>query len=189
MIQFSRPKKTLAAAMDPYRRREASATEYLDKGKLVRLLPLTAGRVPGPAPSRFDPAYYRTHDTISFVPPDAQSVVSQAITNNLPIFGGAPFGQGKNKMSYSGYASSVVSQQPAESETSQQPRHIGFSQYDRLNVNSSDALPAKPRRRLSAGSLAPSDAPTASMYAFGYKAGHHDDAQSIAPSQAGVTDF
>jgi len=144
--------------------------------------------VPGPAPSRFDPAYYRTHDTISFVPPDAQSVVSQAVTNNLPIFGGgAPFG-GKNKMSYSGYASSVISQQPAESEMSNQPRNIGFSQYDRLNATA-DAVPAKPRRRLSGGSLAPSDAPTASMYAFGYKAGYDDDAQSIAPSQAGVTDF
>lgn len=44
------------------------------------------------------------------------------------------------------------------------------------------------RRRLSVGSMAQSDAPTASMYAYGYKTGD-DETSSIAPSQAGMTEF
>jgi regulator of nonsense transcripts 1 len=38
MIQFSRPKKSLASAMDPFRRFETNANDYLDKGELVTLL-------------------------------------------------------------------------------------------------------------------------------------------------------
>lgn len=175
MIQFSRPKKSLASALDPFRRHETAASEYMDKG-----------RVPGPAPSRFDTSYYRTHDSISgFIPPDAQSVVSQALA--FPL---VPKGK-----SYTGYASSVVSQQidhgGMNGNGSAAPS-IAFSQFDRLPSG-----PTAPgdlgkmggaRRRLSFSSVAPSDAPTASMYAFGYKAGD-DDAQSIAPSQAGMTEF
>ena len=177
MIQFSRPKKSLASALDPFKRHESAANEYMDKG-----------RVPGPAPSRFDPSYYRTHDSLAgFIPADAQSVVSQAVSA-FPLM---PKGK------YPGYASSVVSQQP--DGTSAAPS-IAFSQFDRLPAGMD---PGKPglggrggrggmggpgRRRLSFSSVAPSDAPTASMYAFGYKAGD-DDAQSIAPSQAGMTEF
>ena len=168
MIQFSRPKKSLAAALDPFRRHETSASEYLDKS-----------RVPGPAPSRFDPSYYRTHNPISgFIPPDAQSVVSQAISA-FPLL---PKGK-----SYIGYASSVISQQPAETVGSNATPSIAFSQFDRLPGGANDEI-GKGRRRLSFSSVAPSDAPTASMYAFGYKAGD-DDTQSIAPSQAGMTEF
>lgn len=168
MIQFSRPKKSLAAAMDPFKRHETSANEYMDKG-----------RVPGPAPSRFDPAYYRTHDPISgFVPPDAQSVVSQAIS---------AFPLGHKGKSYTGYASSIISQQPAESVNGSIAPSIAFSQFDRLPGGPGGEA-GKSRRRLSFSSIAPSDAPTASMYAFGYKTGD-DDAQSIAPSQAGMTEF
>jgi len=170
MIQFSRPKKSLASALDPFKRHETAANEYLDKG-----------RVPGPAPSRFDTSYYRTHDSLSgFIPPDAQSVVSQAISA-FPLM---PKGK-----TYTGYASSVVSQQVPES-TGTAPS-IAFSQFDRLpagpNVDNAK-MGVGARRRLSFSSVAPSDAPTASMYAFGYKAGD-DDAQSIAPSQAGMTEF
>ena len=171
MIQFSRPKKSLASALDPFKRHEASmSSEYMDKG-----------RVPGPAPSRFD-AYYRTHDLHGIVPPDAQSVISQAVTS-FPLLP-----KGKN---YAGYASSVISQQPADrAETASvaggPAPSIAFSQFDRLPHEANGE--AKARRRLSFGSIAPSDAPTASMYAFGYKAGD-DDTQSIAPSQAGMTEF
>lgn len=178
MIQFSRPKKTLAAAMDPYRRHENPANDFIEKG-----------RVPPPASGRFDPAYYRTHDPISYVPADAQSVVSQAISS-LPI-GTMPKGR-----TYTGYASSVISQQPAETASNMDASsvvggpapsssRVAFSQYDRLGAANGAE---RPRRRLSIGSIAQSDAPTASMYAYGYKAGD-DDTQSIAPSQAGVTDF
>jgi regulator of nonsense transcripts 1 len=157
MIQFSRPKQSLAAAFDQYKRHETAASEYLDKG-----------RVPGPAPSRFDAAYYRTHDsTTAFVAPDAQSVVSQAISA-FPVL---PKGK-----TYTGYASSVVSQQQGVPSA---PPSIAFSQFDRLGGEG-----GKARRRGSFGS----EAPTASMYAFGYKAGD-DDTQSIAPSQAGMTEF
>jgi regulator of nonsense transcripts 1 len=177
MIQFSRPKKSLASALDPFRRHESAANEYLNRG-----------RVPGPAPSRFDPAYYRTHDTTSFVPPDAESVISQAVTSSFPVFpNGGALGKGKT---YTGYASSVISQQPGDAASvtdgglapPTRASSIAFSQYDRLPNEES-----KGRRRLSIGSMAPSDAPTASMY-HGYKAGD-DDAQSIAPSQAGMTEF
>lgn len=33
MVQFSRPKKSLAAAMDPFKRRETSAVEFLSKSE------------------------------------------------------------------------------------------------------------------------------------------------------------
>lgn len=173
MIQFSRPKKSLASALDPFKRHESAANEYLDKG-----------RVPGPAPSRFDASYYRTHDSLSgFIPGDAQSVVSQALA--FPL---VPKGK-----TYTGYASSVVSQQidtGAANGNGSAPS-IAFSQFDRLPAGPSaagDIGKLGGRRRLSFSSVAPSDAPTASMYAFGYKAGD-DDAQSIAPSQAGMTEF
>ena len=176
MIQFSRPKKSLASALDPFRRHETAANEYLDRG-----------RVPGPAPSRFDPAYYRTHDTTSFVPPDAQSVVSQAVSA-FPLFPNGA-GLGTKGRTYTGYASSVISQQPGDAASAAvgglaapTRASIAFSQYDRLPNGDSKA-----RRRLSAGSAVMSEAPTASIY-YGYKAGD-DDAQSIAPSQSGVTEF
>lgn len=180
MMQFSRPKKSLAAALDPFKRRESPASEYMTRGEGP------SGTVPPPSANRFDPAYYRTHDPVSFVAPDAQSVVSQAITNNMPILPGSAFARGKP--AYSGYASSIVSQQPTETASLADRSTIGYSQYDRLNGHPAE-MP-RPRRRLSAGSLAPSDAPTASMYKYSYKAGDDiSDTQSVVTSQAGVTDF
>jgi regulator of nonsense transcripts 1 len=201
MIQFSKPRKTLASAMDPFRRFEAPAKEYMEKGKqgggffVWRLINAPAGNVPAPAASRFDPAYYRTHDAVSYIPSDSRSVVSQALTSNFPLFAGQ---QGRNKMSYSGYASSVISQQP-DNVSELNGSHLGAinpsiasSQYDRLpTVKFGDkaGLPGlTARRRLSGGSMAQSDAASASLYGYGYKAGD-DDTLSIAPSQAGVTDF
>ncbi|OCF41250.1 ATP-dependent helicase [Kwoniella heveanensis CBS 569] len=178
MIQFSRPKKSLAAAMDPFKRRESPAHEYLDKN---------AGRLPGPAAGRFDPSYYRTHNSMSFVPPDAQSVVSQAITNS----GFPMFPSGSKGKSYTGYASSVVSQQPTDGGASSlaPPRGIGYSQFDRIGDQTPLGASAgvggglKGRR----GSFG-SEAASASMYAYGYKGGE-DDMMSVAPSQAGMTEF
>lgn len=115
---------------------------------------------------------------------------------------------GKNK-TYTGYASSVISQQPlgggigaADSDIMSQAGSVAPGN-GRVTYNQFDRLPGDPaignghgpglgmgmgRRRLSIGSVAQSDAPTASMYAYGYKAGD-DDAQSIAPSQAGMTEY
>lgn len=160
------------------------------------------------ATSRFDPAYYRTHNPLSFIPPDAQSVVSQALTSSaFPLFGGGGVGGGgvgvggKNK-TYTGYASSVISQQPMDGGNAHghghgdnhlPPRVAGQSQFDRFaNVGGDNmmgmgmgiGMGMGKGRRLSIGS----EAASASMYAYGYKAGE-DDTQSIAPSQAGMTEF
>lgn len=142
------------------------------------------------------------------MPPDAQSVVSQAMTQSFPL---SAIGAGGKKMSsYTGYASSVISQQPTEltvggdslvpghalAPMSSRASSIAYSQYDRLppgpalNSGNLGAIGDKKGlggpRKLSIGSVTPSDA--ISSYAYGYKAGD-DDTQSIAPSQAGVTDF
>ena len=137
----------------------------------------------GPAPvGRFDSTFYR--GPITSGKRDNASVVSQAIS--LPFQGvGLDMLPGKNK-TYTGYASSIVSQQPPSEIDGPTNGHrgMGYSQYDRLPEASGQM-----RRRLSAGSVTPSDAPTASMYAFNYKAGDDDAQSSVAPSQAGVTDF
>jgi regulator of nonsense transcripts 1 len=167
MIQFSKPKKTLAAALDPFRQRETAASEYLGK----------TGPGAATGSNRFDPAFYR-QDPGSSVPLDSLSPAPQAVqhmsTNSYP----------RAKAAYGGYASSVISQQGPDSASVAGQSNIGYSQYDRLG----DPPSQMPRRRLSIGSLAPSDAPTASMYGFGYKVGD-DDIRSVATSQAGVTDF
>jgi len=172
MIQFSRPKKSLAQALDPFRRREAPASEYLSKSSPGE------ATVPPPASNPFDPSYYRTHAAAGFAPPDAQSVVSQAVTT------GPKTGQGRS--GYPGYAASMASHATFETSSVADQSIIGHSQYDRLGDQPVDF--SRHRRRLSAGSLAPSDAPTASMYSYGYKAGD-DDTRSISASQAGVTEF
>lgn len=199
MMQFSKPRKTLSRAMESFRRFEPPANDYAEKGEL-RLLPhkLTPATRGGPAPSRFDPAYYRTHDAISYVPADAQSVVSQALTQSFPLAAHPYPGAVPRKSTYTGYASSVISQQPADptadplgtghalAPMSSRASSIAYSQFDRLPPG--PALDKKPaglgQRRLSIGSITPSDA----VSSYGYKAGD-DDTQSIAPSQAGVTEF
>ncbi|OXC64563.1 hypothetical protein AYX13_06091 [Cryptococcus neoformans] len=200
MVQFSRPKKSLAAAMDPFKRRETSAVEFLSKN---------IGHGQGgqsAAASRFDPAYYRTHNPLSFIPPDAQSVVSQAMTSSaFPLFGnvggvsggggvGGVGGHGGKNKTYTGYASSVVSQQPMDGGTASAilPPRAGQSQFDRFanvvgaggGVGGVGVGSVGKGRRLSIGS----EAASASMYAYGYKAGE-DDTQSIPPSQAGMKEF
>lgn len=221
MVQFSRPKKSLAAAMDPFKRRETSAAEFLSKSEFFFCFPTGRhtknesladvghghGQGQSSATSRFDPAYYRTHNPLSFIPPDAQSVVSQALTSSaFPLFGGGGGvgggigggagggGVGGKNKTYTGYASSVISQQPIDGGNAHghdhlPPRVAGQSQFDRFaNVGGDNmmgmGMGMGKGRRLSIGS----EAASASMYAYGYKAGE-DDTQSIAPSQAGMTEF
>lgn len=93
-------------------------------------------------------------------------------------------------MSYSGYASSVISQQPPDSmglapAMSSRASSIAYSQYDRLPAAAPEKHVGMGQRKLSIGSITPSDA----VSSYGYKAGVDDDARSIAPSQAGVTEF
>lgn len=88
---------------------------------LVALLPFAAQR--GAAPSRFDSSFYRTHDPLSYIPSDAQSLKSQATYNtasSIPLFSShaasGPFAQSgmgggrKTNQTYSSYASSIISQ-------------------------------------------------------------------------------
>lgn len=83
MIQFSKPKKSLQKAMEPFRRFEAPGSEFADGSGFP---PEFA------APSRYDTAFARTHDPIGYIPSDARSVVSQAYSSTLPVFPpGAPF--------------------------------------------------------------------------------------------------
>ena len=127
-------------------------------------------------PTRFDSSFYRTHDPLAYIPSDAQSVKSQATystSSGIPLFSShstsGPFSQStggrKGNQSYSSYASSIISQDvngggDASSVTDSasvvtgggisgvtpsERSSIAFSQSDRL------------RRRLSIGSLAPSD--------------------------------
>lgn len=108
--------------------------------------------------------------------------------------GGGIGGHGGKNKTYTGYASSVVSQQPMDGGTASAvlPPRAGQSQFDRFanvvgaggGVGGVGVGSMGKGRRLSIGS----EAASASMYAYGYKAGE-DDTQSIAPSQAGMTEF
>ncbi len=99
---------------------------------------MTIGRRSG-TPSRFDASFYRTHDTLGYIPSDVQSLRSQATySSGMPSFGfGMGMGMGKRTTSY---ASSIISQEPSSSgggglAFSQSDR---LSQYDELDYKSQD---------------------------------------------------
>ncbi|KDQ07256.1 hypothetical protein BOTBODRAFT_613657 [Botryobasidium botryosum FD-172 SS1] len=198
MIQFSKPKRTLGKAMDSFRRHEISAKEALSPQGAYPDLNRRSG-----TPSRFDPMFYRTHDTLGYIPSDMQSVHSQAeYTAGLPMFTGAagPFGQGfqrgingAKRSVYGGYASSVISQDVGASgindaasvvgsvAPSERASNIAFSQSDRL------------RRRLSLSSMG-GTSDLGSFSTFDYKS--QDDAADLddmrsqySHSQSGFTEF
>jgi regulator of nonsense transcripts 1 len=143
-------------------------------------------------PSRYDAAYYRTHDPVGYIPSDAQSVVSQAYSSTLPMFTpGAPFlpphlgGTGKRGGTYSTYAQSYVSQQALSQSGDTASMVGGIAPSERGSIMSTqwDRL----KRRTSAGSLTASDAPD-------YKTMNDDASTSYAPttyaqSQAGYTEY
>ncbi|THV03947.1 hypothetical protein K435DRAFT_229562 [Dendrothele bispora CBS 962.96] len=135
MIQFSKPRRSLAKSMDQFRRHETNAREYL--GGPAAGLSGGAGMAVGMGgagrsgtPSRFDASFYRTHDALGYIPSDAQSLRSQATySSGLPMFtasgpfsgrgaggatgvtGGAAGAGGVGKRSvYGSYASSIISQ-------------------------------------------------------------------------------
>ena len=160
-------------------------------------------------PSRFDPSFYRTHDPLGYIPPDAQSVKSQATyASGVPAFTAAsgPFSQGiqrtngakRSQYGGAGYASSVISQDPgvgstietssvagssvAPSDGPDATNSIAYSQSDRL------------RRRLSFSSLGGGSDLGSSLSALDYKS--QDDAADLddmrsqySHSQSGFTEF
>ncbi|CDZ97219.1 atp dependent helicase [Phaffia rhodozyma] len=125
LIQFSKPRRTLEKAMDQFRKFDAHTGELINNASNGS----TGMQRTAPPPSRFDPAFYRTHDPLAYVPSDAQSLKSQATHNTssgLPMFSShsaaGPFSQSavggrKGNQTYSSYASSIISQDLYAGET------------------------------------------------------------------------
>ena len=189
LIQLSKPRRTLIKSMEPFRRHETSARDYLSA-------------VPGPnlpggrsgTPSRFDASFYRSHDSLGYIPSDMQSVRSQATySSGIPMFAGTggPFGSTRsNGVKRASYASSIISQDAGPTTDSGSVvgsvsggPSLAFSQSDRL------------RRRGSFGSASvtgTSDIGSVSQY--DYKSqddlGDMDDMKSqYTGTQSGVTVF
>lgn len=99
-------------------------------------------------PSRFDPNFFHTHDSIGHIPSDAQSVRSQATySSGLPTFSqaGSTYPSSVKRGATSSYASSTFSQDLLSSHDSQSTRDdasvigggggagsVAYSQADRL---------------------------------------------------------
>jgi len=179
MIQFSKPRRTLAKSIDQYRRHDTSAREYLGN---------TAAN--SGTPSRFDASFYRTHDPLNYIPSDVQSLRSQATySSGLPVFTtNSPFNAGgvSKRSAYGSYAPSIVSQGgvgDTGSVTGGALERVGYSQSDRL------------RRRGSFGSVAGASE-VGSLLSSGYDYKSQDEAADMddmksqyAATQSGVTAF
>ena len=192
MIQFSKPRRALNKSLDQFRRHEVNAKDLLGG---------SSGR--SGTPSRFDASFYRTHDPLGYIPSDVQSLRSQATySSGLPMFAatGGPFGQGMQRSSngqkrsvYSGYASSIISQDVGPSSLgdtgsvvdgiapSERASSVAYSQSDRL------------RRRGSLSSMAGAS-DLGSLSQFDYKSQEDsadlDDMKSqYTGTQSGVTVF
>ncbi|KAF8350432.1 ATP dependent helicase [Amanita rubescens] len=198
MIQFSKPKKSLVKSTDQFRRHETNARDYLAPAPSTVMMDPMAARRSG-TPSRFDPSFYRTHDALGYIPPDIQSLRSQATyASGLPMFGApGPYGPGSSrgsngiKRSAYGYASSIVSQDAGHSSAdtgsvindSGSSVNMTFSQSDRI------------RRRGSFGSSSvagTSDIGSVSQYDYKSQdeSADLDDLKSqYSGTQAGVTVF
>lgn len=150
MIQFSKPKRSLSKAMDPFRRHEVNAREALSNGAV--------GDGRNGTASRYDPSFYRTHDALSYIPSDAQSLKSQSTySSGLPAFSGnaGPFSTntrgpaGSKRSTYGGYASSIVSQDmravaasdvvsvTGSQAPSERTSSVAYSQSDRIRRRAS----------------------------------------------------
>jgi regulator of nonsense transcripts 1 len=85
MIQFSKPRRSPAKAMDQFRRHEANARDSMGGSANSGMMP--SGRSGSGTPSRFDASFYRTHDALGYIPFDVQSLRSQATySSGLPMF-------------------------------------------------------------------------------------------------------
>ncbi|GLB34623.1 putative AAA domain containing protein [Lyophyllum shimeji] len=192
MIQFSKPRRTLAKSMDHFRRHETNARDYLGSSPGTMLNDPNARR--SGTPSRFDASFYRTHDPMGYIPSDVQSLRSQATySSGLPMFAPGPFGaaipNGAKRSTYS-YASSIVSQDAGPSVTDNSSVVGGGSSVN-MAYSQSDRL----RRRTSFGSASvtgTSDLGSLSQYDYKSQdeAADLDDVKSqYAGTQSGVTVF
>ncbi|KAF7363977.1 Regulator of nonsense transcripts 1 [Mycena sanguinolenta] len=196
MIQFSKPRRTLAKSMDQFRRHETNARDYIGAAPGAGADARRSG-----TPSRFDASFYRTHDALGYIPSDVQSLRSQATySSGLPMFspagpfgavgGGIPRGVNGAKRSTYSYASSVISQDAGGADgssvlgMSSQASNIAYSQSDRIRG-----------RRTSFGSASvtgTSDIGSLSQYDYKSQddAGDMDDMKSqYAGTQSGMTAF
>jgi regulator of nonsense transcripts 1 len=190
MIQLSKPRRALAKPTDAFKRHEVNARDLLGNG-------YGDGDKRSGTPSRFDASFYRTHDQLGYIPPDAQSLKSQATySSGLPLYSGmnGPFGgmqrssNGIKRSAYGSYASSVISQDAGGDGSSIAPTTSGagsvaYSQADRL------------QRRLSYSSSVAGTSDLLSGSQYDYKssiddASDMDDMKSqYAPTTSGITSF
>ncbi|KAK4697556.1 regulator of nonsense transcripts 1, partial [Phenoliferia sp. Uapishka_3] len=177
MIQFSKPRR-------PFNRNEGS--DRFEHSARDVLAGGADGRGGIPA-SRFDPAFFRTHDAIGHIPSDAQSVRSQATySSGLPTFSQSSNSGYANgvKRGASSYASSTFSQDLL-SHDSQSVRDDASSVAD--GAGSSIAYSQADRLRRASISLSDD------VSSFDYKSqdGRDDDdtRSTFSTSQSGVTDF
>ncbi|BGP22712.1 ATP dependent helicase [Rhodotorula toruloides] len=153
MIQFSKPR-------GPYDRNASMNRFQHDARDMLNGAPngVGDGRGSNGLPSRFDSSYYRTHDAISSVPSDAQSVRSQATySSGLPNFsqagsaylsslkrGGGPSSTFSQDFLSSADSASVQGDDASSivnglggvpgSGMSSAASSVGFSQADRLSL-------------------------------------------------------
>ncbi|KAG5221017.1 Regulator of nonsense transcript [Salix suchowensis] len=153
-------------------------------------------------PSRFDASFYRTHDALSYIPSDVQSLRSQATySSGVPMFAATgylnaniPRGvNGAKRSAYGSYASSIISQDAGPNTDTGSVVGSAVSVSDRLGpsvtYNQSDRL----RRRTSFSSVAgASDMGSLSQYDYKSQDGTADidDMRSqYNGTQSGVTVF
>ncbi|KAJ9091289.1 hypothetical protein QFC21_007278 [Naganishia friedmannii] len=214
MIQFSKPKKSLTKAMEQFRRFESPATDFATSTPPIPAEPT----VPATA-SRFDASFYRTHDPVGYIQPDAQSVVSQffgggnsALSRNgqanpfMPphlTAGRRGVGNGNNGMSgpYSSYATSLISQQPDDASSvagSIAPHgttsNISYTQFDRLQHPRGQAgggrVPGSGDSAYTSNGLRSVVGSSVSGSEYSdYKTDDDDAMTTYTQSQAGVTEY
>jgi regulator of nonsense transcripts 1 len=175
---------------------------------VLRALPQADSRRSG-TPSRFDAAFYRAHDPLAYISPDPQSVKSQGTySSGLPDFAAASgsfahgsFNQngqrtnGTKRAGFSGYASSVISQDLGASSIDTNSI-IGASTApsERSATNIAYSQSDRQRRRLSQSSFAAVSDLGSHLSASDYKSqedgGDLDELRTqLAQSQLGCTEF
>ncbi|GHJ90272.1 hypothetical protein NliqN6_6674 [Naganishia liquefaciens] len=207
MIQFSKPKKSLNKAMEQFRRFESPANEAMLSAQPAPVEPA----VPAAA-SRFDASFYRTHDPVGYIQPDAQSVVSQFFgggTGGMPrnsqanpflpphlVAGRRGTANGANGMPgpYSSYTQSIISQQQhdtasvAGSTVSSQMPRLSRTQFDRYR-QSDEGNGTRAAGTTDGGYGRSVMGSSVSESDYSYKGGDEDASSTYTTSQAGVTEY
>jgi regulator of nonsense transcripts 1 len=188
MIQFSKPRRSLNKSMEPFRRFETDARDFMGRGG-TGAAPSGAG--PSGTPSRFDATFYRTHDALGYIGGEAPTARAPPApyAAGLPAFAPGPYRGGAKR----GYAASLVSQDAAGAGSAYGPADtasvaapsassIAYSQSDRLR---------RGRRGSGASSWAGTGSELGSVAGYDYKSTDDGDddvkSQYTAQSQAGVT--